>query len=147
MPRPSPGEQRPIYVLHPERIALKMFRTLSASAWQKKTPTLGRIFRYGSRFLPGSTGIAAAKLMAEVFGLLPPDDVKPHERPPEMRLNKGLSEVRFEFDPQSVFFTGRSININNIQDVVRMGRFFSGTKNYLAALQPDILPKKILCPS
>jgi len=39
------------------------------------------------------------------------------------------------------------MNIHNIQDVLRLGVNFSGTENYLAKLQPDILPKQILRPS
>jgi len=39
------------------------------------------------------------------------------------------------------------INLNNINDVLRLGANFSGTGNYLAELPPDILPKKILRPS
>jgi hypothetical protein len=44
-------------------------------------------------------------------------------------------------------YAGGDIGIDNIQDVMPLGRGFSGTHNYLAALQPDILPKKILRPS
>ncbi len=41
----------------------------------------------------------------------------------------------------------RGMDVRDIQDVLRLGVNFSGTKNYLAALQPDILPKRILRPS
>jgi hypothetical protein len=51
--------------------------------------------------------------------------------------------MEFDLDPPHL----RGMDINNIQDVLRLGFNFSGTKNYLAALQPDILPKKILRPS
>jgi hypothetical protein len=47
-----------------------------------------------------------------------------------------------EFDPPEPQRSG--IGLDNVQDVMQLGMNFSGAKNYLAALQPDILLKKIL---
>jgi len=54
---------------------------------------------------------------------------------PERRNELSLTKLQLD-----------GINIDNIQDVLRLGVNFSGTKNYLAAMQPDILPKRILRP-
>ena len=51
----------------------------------------------------------------------------------------------FEHHPVEPQLSG--LNIDNIQDVLQLGVNFSGTKNYLAQLQRDILPKQILRPS
>lgn len=56
-----------------------------------------------------------------------------------------LPERKFEHWPVEPEIAG--IDIYNIRDVLRLGVNFSGTKNYLAALQSDILPKQILRPS
>ena len=63
-----------------------------------------------------------------------------------------LQKPRLEFFGEPEFKVTRlvrhaGVNINNIQDVLQLGVNFSGTKNYLATLQPDILPKVILRPS
>jgi hypothetical protein len=47
--------------------------------------------------------------------------------------------------PQKALGTG--INIHDLQDVLRLGVSFDGTRNYLAGLGPDILLKQILRPS
>jgi len=103
----------------------------------KENADLGANFQVWFPLFAGRYGDRGSKAYNQALGLFPP----------EARLNTGLSGGHFEFDPARVKFTGENININNVQDVVRMGRFFSGAKNYLAALQPDILPKKILRPS
>jgi len=54
-----------------------------------------------------------------------------------------LRNQEFSLDPRHI----KGMDIHDMQDVLRLGVNFSGTKNYLAALQPDILPRKILCPS
>ena len=57
----------------------------------------------------------------------------------------GLPTHNFEHHPVEPQLAG--INIDNIQDVLQLGANFSGTKNYLAEMQPDILPKHILRPA
>jgi hypothetical protein len=51
--------------------------------------------------------------------------------------------LEFDVEPPS----REGMNVHDIRDVLRLGVNFSGTKNYLAALPPDILPRKILSPS
>lgn len=56
-----------------------------------------------------------------------------------------LNGERVEFEaavPQA-----RGINLDNLQDILRLGVNFAGNKNYLAKLQPDFLPKILLRPS
>ena len=61
-------------------------------------------------------------------------------------LYKGaLPELKTEFNIKPSTVMG--MDIHDRQDILRLGVDFSGTKNYLAALQPDILPKRILRPS
>ena len=52
----------------------------------------------------------------------------------------------FEFKSADSY-EGFGMDIHDRQDVLRLGESFSGTQNYLTALQPDILPKQILRPS
>ena len=42
---------------------------------------------------------------------------------------------------------GPGINIHNLQDVMQLGRRFSGVRNYLTQLGPDTLPKLVLSPA
>ena len=53
-----------------------------------------------------------------------------------------LPPRNFEFQPVEPKTEG--IDIRDMQDVLRLGVTFFGAKNYLAALQPDFLPKKVL---
>ena len=56
-----------------------------------------------------------------------------------------LPARNFEFDPPEP--NVRGFDIHDRQDVLRLGANFSGIKNYLATLEPKILPKQILRPS
>ena len=55
-----------------------------------------------------------------------------------------LPPRNFEFQPVEPKTEG--VDLRNMQDVLRLGVTFSGGKNYLAALQPDFLPRKVLRP-
>jgi len=57
-----------------------------------------------------------------------------------------IKDISFEFKVATPALLA-GIDITNIQDVLQLGNSFSGAGNYLAALQPDVLPKKILRPS
>jgi hypothetical protein len=84
---------------------------------------------FQSRFTPQFYGDFFSKAYGQKWGLyegaLPPRNLEFEIGPPQRA----------------------GMNIHDAQDVLRLGVNFSGTKNYLAELQPDILPKKILRPS
>ena len=56
-----------------------------------------------------------------------------------------LPARNFEFNPPEP--SQKGFDIHDRQAVLRVGVNFSGTKNYLAALGPKVLPKEILRPS
>ncbi len=101
---------------------------------------LGRKFLiwFGPSGWTETYGDSSSKRYGQRYDLFPVDNTKP---------DKGLPERRYEFTPKNITFRRKYINVNDMQDVLRLGVNFSGTKNYLAALQPDILPKQILRPS
>ena len=57
-----------------------------------------------------------------------------------------LPRRNFEFQAYVSRFTP-GIDVDDMQSVLRLGRSFSGTGNYLAKMSPDILLKQILRPS
>ena len=85
----------------------------------------------------GFYGDASSKRFGQGYGLFPVDNTKP---------DKGLP-VRQKELAVTLYGLGQGINVDNIQDVLRLGVNFSGTANYLAQMQPDILLKKVLRPS
>jgi len=54
-----------------------------------------------------------------------------------------LPPRNFEYKP-AVSYEGFGVDIHDIQEVLRLGVDFTGARNYLADLQPDVLPKQIL---
>ncbi len=81
-------------------------------------------------------GTRASKSFGRIWGVFRTNDTKPNESPPDRGPEIGSGTG-----------LGDGINTANIQDVLRLGKGFSGTHNYLVALPPDTLPKKILRPS
>jgi len=81
-----------------------------------------------------------SKICGQACGLFPVDNTKP---------DKGLPERRYEFMPKSVkyYHDTKPINIDDVQDVLRLGTNFSGTENYMDAVPRNILTNKILNPS
>lgn len=60
---------------------------------------------------------------------------------------KGLINIPHEFLPRRRTKERGRINIDNVQDIIPLGASFNGTRNYLASMQPDQLPKYVLRPS
>ncbi len=83
-------------------------------------------------------GDSTSKRFGQAYKLFPIDETKP---------DKGLPARNLEFSPKAAKPSIGKISIRNIEDIMPLGVNFSGTKNYLAALQPDVLPKIILNPS
>ncbi len=88
----------------------------------KEYADLGANFQVWFPLFGGIYGDRGSKAYSQVLGLPPVESL------PDARLETGLSAGHFEFEPKHVAFTGKSIDISNLQDVIRMGRFFPARK-------------------
>lgn len=94
---------------------------------------------YSSEY-PALYGAANSEMYARNYSIDLPRPIKP-----ELAAAESAAEDD-EFNPD-FRARGTGVDIGNIKDVLRLGVNFAGTKNYLAGLPPDILPKKLLSPA
>jgi hypothetical protein len=111
----------------------------------KESADLGANFRLWFPLYAGPYGERNSKFYAQALGL--DGNTQPSRHAPEASMKSETASELFEFEPESVHYTNKGIDVSNLQNVIALGRHFESTKNYLAALQPDVLPKQILLPS